>query len=60
MFYTPVSQQREQREKSVFGKDYFCQFILLFSLFLLLFIGFTALFGTSYEFHFVHIHSTTH
>ena len=29
-----------------FCKDYFCQFILLFSLFLLLLIGSTALFGT--------------
>ena len=32
--------------KCVFGKKYFCQLILLFSLFLLLFMGFTALFGT--------------
>ena len=32
--------------KCMFGKNYFCQFILLFSLFLLLFMGPTALFGT--------------
>ena len=29
-----------------FDKDYFCQLILLFSLFLLLFIGLTVLFST--------------
>ena len=32
--------------KCMFGKNYFCQFILLFSLFLLLFMGPTALFDT--------------
>ena len=32
--------------KCVFGKNCFCQFILLFSLFLLLFIGLIALFDT--------------
>ena len=32
--------------KCVFGMDYFCQFILLFNLFLLLFICFSTLFGT--------------
>ena len=32
--------------KCMFGKNYFCQFILLFSLFLLLFMDPTALFGT--------------
>ena len=37
--------------KWVFGKKYFCQFILLFSLFLLLFIGSIILFGTIYGFH---------
>ena len=37
--------------KCLFGKNYFCQFILLFSLFLLLFMGLTALFGTIYGFH---------
>ena len=31
--------------KYSFGMDYFCQFLLLFSLFLLLFMGLTALFG---------------
>ena len=33
-----------------FGKDYICQFILLFNLFLLLFMGLNALFGTIHEF----------
>ena len=33
-----------------FGKDYFCQLILLFSLFLLLFIGLIALFYNIYEY----------
>ena len=32
--------------------NYFCQLILLFSLFLLLFMGLTALFGTIYRFHY--------
>ena len=35
-----------------FGKDYFCQLILLFSLFLLLFMGLTALFGTIHGSHY--------
>ena len=34
--------------KCVFGKNYFCQFILLFSLFLLLFIGLITLFDIIY------------
>ena len=34
-----------------FGKNYFCQLILLFSLFLLLFMSSTALFGTIHESH---------
>jgi len=34
-----------------FGKDYFCQLILLFSLFFLLFMDFTALFGTIHGSH---------
>ena len=34
--------------KCTFGIDYFCQLILLFSLFLLLFMGLTALFDTIY------------
>ena len=37
--------------KYPFGKDYFCQFILLFSLFLLLFMGPTTLFDTIHESH---------
>ena len=36
--------------KCMFGKNYFCQFILLFSLFLLLFMGPTAFFGTIHGF----------
>ena len=35
-----------------FDKDYFCQLILLFSLFLLLFMDLTALFNTTYGFHY--------
>ena len=34
-----------------FGKDYFCQLILLFNLFLLLFIGLTAFFSTIHYSH---------
>jgi len=34
--------------KCVFRKSYFCQLILLFNLFLLLFMSFTVLFGTIY------------
>ena len=37
--------------KCPFGKDYFCQLILLFSLFLVLFMSPTALFGTIYGSH---------
>ena len=37
--------------KCAFGMDYFGQLILLFSLFLLLFIGLIALFGTIHGFH---------
>ena len=37
--------------KCPFGKNYFCQLILLFSLFLLLFMGPTILFGTIHGFH---------
>ena len=33
------------------GKDYFCQLILLFNLFLLLFMGPTTLFGIIHVFH---------
>ena len=32
-------------------QDYFCQLILLFNLFLLLFMSFTAFFGTIHRFH---------
>ena len=39
--------------KHVFDKDYFCQHILLFRLFLLLFIGLTALFDTIYRFYYI-------
>ena len=35
--------------KCSFAKDYFCQFILLFNLFLLLFMGSTTLFSTIHE-----------
>ena len=35
----------------LFGKDYFCQFTLPFSLFLLLFIGLITLFGTIHRSH---------
>ena len=38
--------------KSAFGKNYFCQLILLFSLFLLLFMGPVALFDTIYGSHY--------
>ena len=34
-----------------FGKNNFCEIILLFSLFLLLFMGFTTLFGIIYGYH---------
>ena len=37
--------------KCPFGKYYFCQLILLFKLFLLLFMSLTAFFGTILEFH---------
>ena len=37
--------------KCPFDKDYFCQLILLFRLFLLLFMGPTAFFCTIHEFH---------
>ena len=36
----------------MFGKKKFCQLILLFSLFLLLFMGFTELFDTIHESHY--------
>ena len=35
----------------MFGQSYFCQFILLFNLFLLLFINFTVYFDTIYGFY---------
>ena len=38
--------------KCSFGKNYFCQLILLFSLFLLLFMGLTHFFDTSYRSHY--------
>ena len=38
--------------KCPFGKNDFCQFILLFSLFSLLFIGFTVLFDTIHRSHY--------
>ena len=38
--------------KYPFGKNYFYQLILLFSLFLLLFIGFTVLFDIIHESHY--------
>ena len=37
--------------KCSFGKDYFCHFILLFSLCLLLFMDFTVIFDTIYRSH---------
>ena len=37
--------------KCVFGKNYFCQLILLFSLFLLLFMSSSILFDTIYGSH---------
>ena len=36
--------------KCAFGMNYFCQFILLFNLFLLLFMGHTTLFDTIHWF----------
>ena len=39
--------------KCPFGKDYFCQLILLFRLFLLLFMGLNALFGIIHGFHYI-------
>ena len=36
----------------LFSKNYFCEFILLFSLFLLLFIGLTHFFDIIYESHY--------
>ena len=38
--------------KYSFGKDYFCQIILQFGLFLLLFMGPTALYDTIHGFHY--------
>ena len=38
--------------KGLFDKNYFCQLILLFSLFLLLFMGSTALFGIIHRFYY--------
>ena len=38
--------------KYAFGMDYFCQLILLFNLFLLLFMGLTALFGIIHKSHY--------
>ena len=38
--------------KCMFGKNYLCQFILLFSLFLLLFMSPTTLFGTIHGSHY--------
>ena len=35
--------KRKKKKNFIFDKDYFCQLILLFSLFLLLFMGPTAL-----------------
>ena len=37
--------------KCLLGKDYFCQLILLFNLFLLLFMSPIAFFGTIHESH---------
>ena len=39
--------------KCPFGKDYFCQLILLFRLFLLLFMGLNALFDIIHGFHYI-------
>ena len=39
--------------KCPFGKNYFCQLILLFSLFLLLFMNLTAFFGTIHGSHYI-------
>ena len=41
----------QSEPKCVFGKNNFCQLILLFRLFLLLFIDLTALFDTIYRSH---------
>ena len=38
--------------KCTFGNTYFCQLILLFNLFLLLFMGLTALFDTIHGLHY--------
>ena len=42
----------QSHSKCPFNKNDFCQLILVFSLFLILFIGLTILFGTIYEFHY--------
>ena len=46
-----VSQKKKKSFKCVFGKNYFCQLILLFSLFLLLFMDSTILFDTIHKSH---------
>ena len=40
------------KHKCPFGKDYFCQLILLFNLFFILFMGHIALFGTIHGFYY--------
>ena len=42
----------QSHSKCPFNKNDFCQLILVFSLFLILFISPTVLFGTIYEFHY--------
>ena len=47
----PLSHLYCSETKFVFGKNYLCQFILLFKLFLLLFIGLIVLFYSTYKSH---------
>ena len=44
-------QEIKVETKCAFGMDYFCQLILLFSLFLRLFMSFTAIFGIIHKSH---------
>ena len=45
-------KKKKVKHQSKCGKNYFCQLFLLFSLFLLLFIGSATLFSTIYESHY--------
>ena len=42
-FHIKKKELKRKKKQFIFDKDYFCQLILLFSLFLLLFMGPTAL-----------------